>query len=184
MCVDQKYRREFTDSNAALSYLLPGVVVVFDRGPYEHWALVIDVTDGEPYLIHYSGNEGRMSGAIVRNSLGQGSKAEIRRDVFRHVASSGAKKIIVFDCENLECRARAIGRATERLGEKTYSLIWSNCEHFVRWCVSGISESGQVKLSVAVVTAGFVSVALTAVAAVVGLVLRSTDDHKEEPEKR
>lgn len=35
-------------------------------------------------------------------------------------------------------------RAKSRLGEKDYSLIFKNCEHFAIWCKTGISESHQV----------------------------------------
>lgn len=31
----------------------------------------------------------------------------------------------------------AVRRATSRLGESDYNLIWNNCENFVRWCRFG-----------------------------------------------
>ena len=37
-----------------------------------------------------------------------------------------------------------IQRARSRIGEKEYSLINNNCEHFARWCVTGNSVSYQV----------------------------------------
>ncbi len=37
-----------------------------------------------------------------------------------------------------------IRRAKSKLDEKNYSLIFNNCEHFVIWCKTGISESHQV----------------------------------------
>ena len=37
-----------------------------------------------------------------------------------------------------------IERALSRIGEKNYSLIGNNCEHFVNWCRTGRAESRQV----------------------------------------
>ncbi len=35
-------------------------------------------------------------------------------------------------------------RATSRLGENKYNLLFNNCEHFATWCKTGINESKQV----------------------------------------
>lgn len=35
-------------------------------------------------------------------------------------------------------------RAESRLGEKQYNLLFNNCEHFVSWCKTGISDSKQI----------------------------------------
>lgn len=35
-------------------------------------------------------------------------------------------------------------RAESRLGERSYSLVANNCEHFARWCRIGEAHSGQV----------------------------------------
>ena len=37
-----------------------------------------------------------------------------------------------------------VARARSRLGETHYSLLTNNCEHFVFWCKTGVSESLQV----------------------------------------
>ncbi len=37
-----------------------------------------------------------------------------------------------------------VARARSRLGETHYSLLTNNCEHFVFWCKTGVSESMQV----------------------------------------
>ena len=37
-----------------------------------------------------------------------------------------------------------IERALGRIGEKNYSLLGNNCEHFVNWCRTGKAESRQV----------------------------------------
>lgn len=37
-----------------------------------------------------------------------------------------------------------VARAKSRLGETSYNLLTNNCEHFVIWCKTGVSESMQV----------------------------------------
>jgi hypothetical protein len=41
-------------------------------------------------------------------------------------------------------RAMAVQRAQSRVGERRYSLIGNNCEHFATWCATGIAVSQQV----------------------------------------
>jgi hypothetical protein len=41
--------------------------------------------------------------------------------------------------------AAAVTRARMRLGEDLYRLVSNNCEHFVEWCISGVSRSLQVE---------------------------------------
>ncbi len=37
-----------------------------------------------------------------------------------------------------------VARARSRLGETNYNLLTNNCEHFVIWCKTGVSESMQI----------------------------------------
>lgn len=39
----------------------------------------------------------------------------------------------------------AVRRARARLGEDRYGFLSNNCEHFVEWCLSGVSRSSQVE---------------------------------------
>jgi len=41
--------------------------------------------------------------------------------------------------------AAALRRARSRLGEDRYRFLSNNCEHFVEWCLSGMSRSSQVE---------------------------------------
>ena len=38
-----------------------------------------------------------------------------------------------------------VERATSRLGEQKYNLLFNNCEHFATWCKTGKSESQQIQ---------------------------------------
>lgn len=48
--------------------------------------------------------------------------------------------------------AETLRRANSRLGESSYNLIFNNCEHFVVWCKTGVSESHQVNAVIRVIT--------------------------------
>ena len=52
-------------------------------------------------------------------------------------------------------------RAERRLGENRYKLIFNNCEHFARWCMTGVPGSKQVETA-------FKTVLVTATLMVVG----------------
>lgn len=52
--------------------------------------------------------------------------------------------VAVHKCTDAACRDRSIANARSKIGESGYSLLWNNCEHFVRWCVEGVERSHQV----------------------------------------
>lgn len=39
-----------------------------------------------------------------------------------------------------------VARAYSRMGERRYKLLTNNCEHFTRWCLTGISRSFQIEI--------------------------------------
>ena len=55
-------------------------------------------------------------------------------------------------------------RASSRVGESEYSLVFKNCEHFATWCACGLEHSGQVQRAAAAV-AGVGAFAVKRVAA-------------------
>lgn len=48
--------------------------------------------------------------------------------------------------------AETLRRAKSRLGENSYNLVFNNCEHFVVWCKTGVSESHQVNAVIRAIT--------------------------------
>ncbi|MEB3886796.1 lecithin retinol acyltransferase family protein [Lyngbya sp. CCY1209] len=91
-------------------------------GVYEHHG--IDCGDGT--AIHYR----KPSETIERTSLetfGRGQRIYIRSYPFRYIADT------------------TIRRAESRLGERKYNLLFNNCEHFATWCITGVSDSRQIR---------------------------------------
>ncbi len=96
------------------------------RGIYDHHG--IDLGNGA--VIHYTGEVASKSNASVKkdtiNTFSLGSRVEI------------VKYGKCFPVEEV------INRAESKLGERGYSLFFSNCEHFACWCKSGIIKSEQI----------------------------------------
>ena len=99
-----------------------------------YWHHGIDVGDG--WVIHFSGEPGRMYGAQIKCST------------MEEFLRGGTPEVVPYT------RAYApevvIERAKSRIGEKGYHLIFNNCEHFARWCKSGELSSEQVKTVAAI----------------------------------
>ena len=53
-----------------------------------------------------------------------------------------------------------VARAMSRLGEGGYNVVFNNCQHFARWCVTGDHFSEQVETGTAL--AGSVAISMTA----------------------
>ena len=87
--------------------------------------------------------------AKTRNGVG-----EFTLDEFSH----GQGIDVIEHADRAFSRAQTVERAKSRIGEKGYSLLSSNCEDFANWCISGKSDSSQVRLAAAA-AAGFVAAA-------------------------
>lgn len=127
-----------------------GEHIFVHRLGYTHHA--IDVGDGT--VVHYTGEVGQKKNAAVR----QTPIDEFAQNCEIHVQAYGA-------CDSADV---TLERATGRIGEARYNLLFNNCEHFATWCKTGAHKSGQVDGATAsgagAVTAG------TAVAAGLGAV--------------
>lgn len=108
------------DSNCDDVYLKKGDHVKVSFGLYDHHGI-------------YSG-EGTV---IQRNSNGI---SEVSIEEF----SEGHKIEVVHHEDRLYKRKKVVARARSHIGEKEYSLLFKNCEHFANEMISGESRSEQV----------------------------------------
>src|SRR5439155_3167733 len=93
----------------------------------------IDTGDGT--VIHYTGEVGQKENAAVRETpMGDFAKG---------------CPVLIRAYAKCESPAATAVRARSRLGEASYHLVFSNCEHFATWCKTGHHRSGQVKDAVA-----------------------------------
>jgi hypothetical protein len=95
--------------------------------PFQHHG--IDCGDGT--VIHYTGK------------LGSNQDPEVKREPLS--TFSGGAAVLVVAYSSAHSPDEVLRRAESRLGEKSYNLVWNNCEHFARWCKTGDHVSEQVK---------------------------------------
>lgn len=97
------------------------------RGIYDHHGIFI----GADQVIHYTGELAAKANAVVR------------LDSLESFLDGGIPELVPYG----ECfpDERVINRAQSRIGENLYDLFQNNCEHFARWCKTGVSESVQVR---------------------------------------
>ena len=89
----------------------------------------IDLGDGT--VIHFSGEPGgnKLTAHVCRSSIEEFAGAgEVK--VRRYAVCAPPDEIVI--------------RAEARLDECGYHLVFNNCEHFARWCVTGRHASAQV----------------------------------------
>jgi hypothetical protein len=127
------------------------------RTAYYHHG--IDLGDG--YVIHRAASDGEGK-----------ADARVFRTTLTEFAGGGQVEICMYAAADPET---TVARAESRLGELGYNLVFDNCEHFARWCVTGESSSAQVSSAVAatgIVSGGYIAtagtVSIVAVAGVVG----------------
>ncbi|MGL5083930.1 MAG: lecithin retinol acyltransferase family protein [Microcoleaceae cyanobacterium] len=92
------------------------------EGVYEHHG--IDCGDGT--VVHYR----KPSETIERTSIetfARGLSIYLKEYSFRYIPDT------------------VIRRAESRLGERKYNLLFNNCEHFATWCITGVSDSRQIR---------------------------------------
>lgn len=117
-------RRDSVRKTNRMAY---GDHVCVRRGLYDHHG--IDV--GEGWIAHYSGGPKTKAGAGVVLSS-------------REEFLEGGTLRVVPHARALP-PSQVVDRALSRVGERRYSLIFNNCEHFARWCKTGRSSSRQVR---------------------------------------
>lgn len=77
-------------------------------------------------------------GKVIHYSQGYDSVPEIREVSFKEFAGISKVSIVPEKDSPLRFTAdEAVKRAYSRLGERSYNLVYNNCENFVRWCRAG-----------------------------------------------
>jgi hypothetical protein len=117
----------------ALEPLQVGDVIFTDHVLYRHFG----VYAGKNCVIHYAGERGHFGGDI-----------EVRETSLKDFAKDGEYRIVKFPGANQFSRKETVRRARSRIGEKSYNLLFNNCEHFALWCKTGKSKSIQVEQAV------------------------------------
>lgn len=115
-----------------------GDVIRVNRGLYAHYGIYVDTPDGG-HVIHYTGTDGHsdFKGVVRETSLAQFLDGNSEYSVCRF---DGEKYPHIFSGDETVRRARA------RIGERRYSLLSHNCEHFAVECKTGQSESSQTEI--------------------------------------
>ncbi|KAK3763728.1 hypothetical protein RRG08_021400 [Elysia crispata] len=147
----QKYAQDaiMYQNKTLLSELEPGDLIEFPRGAYSHWGVYI----GNELVSHLAGEEDDGINAAMRPehlftiSGVKFNKAKVSLQNFWDIVEDcAARKNNKRDGSwQPLSREKIITNATSRLGEVGYSLIYSNCEHFAKWCRYGVSKSDQVE---------------------------------------
>ena len=111
--------------------LVPGDHIAWHQKlAYWHHALITKISRFDPNrmkVIHYTGPD--QATGVVREEWHKISR-EHELYCIDYNASLPADEVLA--------------RARSRLGEKKYCLLSNNCEHFARWCKTGLHESDQV----------------------------------------
>jgi hypothetical protein len=126
-----------------------GDVIFVDRGLYKHYGVYC----GRNRVVHFAPKKGFELDA---------DNALIQETTVENFLKEGILKIDT-ETKAIYSPDEIVKRACSLLGKQKgeYNLIFNNCEHFARWCVSGKKQSLQVETGIKV-TAGIAAV-LTAI---------------------
>jgi len=123
----------------------PGDILYVHRGIYKHYG----VYAGDGKVIHFApltGKEIKAEDAVVHETnLGNFLKGGVLQIDIKSKAKFSPSEIVE--------------RARSQIGSKNYNLVFFNCEHFARWCTSGVYESDQVNAALDVAVEGVAYVA-------------------------
>ena len=135
-------------------FFKPGDIVVCDRLFYKHYGIYA----GNGRVIHYATKDGDF-----------GADVKVRETSLAKFAGDGECNVLPSVKGRAESKQfspkETVRRARSRLGEKAYSLLFNNCEHFALWCKYGTSKSVQVEkaVSTAAVLGAAIAIAYAAV---------------------
>ncbi|MHC6202035.1 lecithin retinol acyltransferase family protein [Breznakiellaceae bacterium SP9] len=140
-----------------------GDIICVSRGLYKHYGIYSDDTS----VIHFTPKSG-----FELNP----KNADIQETTLADFLKGGTGEVDTAS-KPIYSPSETVQRAYSCLGKKKgeYNLIFNNCEHFARWCRSGVQKSHQVETGFAI------AVGLTAAAVIgVGIANALRDKAKEE----
>ncbi|CAL1536747.1 unnamed protein product [Lymnaea stagnalis] len=166
--------------------LRPGDRVQFQRRIYSHWGIYF----GNGKIIHLAGEDndginGKVKPEHLFTICGRTfDKARVSIDDFWDVVgqdkaylnNSKDKLWSPLDVDSI------LNNALQKIGEVKYSLIYSNCEHFVNWCRYGNNKSDQVDSVITGLAAG--GTVAFAAGVIYAIAKAFTKGNKEEEEKQ
>jgi len=133
--------------------LQPGDVIFTDRVLYRHYG----VYAGDGKVIHYAAKNGDF-----------GSDVGVRETSLKKFSGGGKCTVLQFIEDPPFSGKETVRRARSRIGEKSYSLLFNNCEHFALWCKTGKSTSAQVETA-------FTAAAVLGVVGIAALLIESSE---------
>ena len=120
-----------------------GDLIVFQRATHKHYAVNV----GNEEIVHLTSAGELNSFNVVLGIAGHVSSANssiavIKKEKYNAFYKEGDKVYV-------EKRGRLpvweiVERATSKVDEEGYDLLFRNCEHFARWCCCGEWKSTQV----------------------------------------
>ncbi len=116
----------------------PGSAVAIRRGTYEHYVLYA----GAVRLTSPAGRVVDETDAVVHIDA-KSQDPRISVGPWQRVLAGHSWRIV--DMPPAFERDEIVRRALSRLDQGGYDLVRGNCEHFVRWCITGSPKSEQVE---------------------------------------
>lgn len=142
---------------------VPGDIIGVDRGMYQHYGIYA----GDNRVIHYTADTSDLdpeNAEIQETSLERFLRDDTEYFILEadEPSDSLLESFLAAALSNEKETGKrnrkkdtgavqpftpeeTLKRARSRIGERKYNLLTNNCEHFVVWCKTGISESRQVR---------------------------------------
>ncbi|GHU21132.1 hypothetical protein FACS1894172_09680 [Spirochaetia bacterium] len=143
--------------------LAEGDIVGVDRGNYKHYGIYV----GDGRIVHFAPETGFELDA---------NKAFVHENLLKDFLRGDTAFILDLSSEsNVYPPSEIVRRARFNIGKgkNKYNFVFNNCEHFVRWCATGVKESHQVRN--ALTLAGIVGAVAVGVVGIVNIL--SDPDH-------
>ena len=122
-------------------------------GYYDHHAIVVRRAHGSVFRIIHVTDGGNGSAKKVSSCKSASTVVREEDEDFGKYINTG--RLILYQYRPGECYEpdTVIIRARGRVGAFSYHLLKNNCEHFARWCKTGLNESYQTQKATAKISA-------------------------------